>query len=130
MSGRGILRTRATGWLHPSSRRRRYLALVTTDGIPTEGHLGDVPLSSLLRTLAKSASRGIVHLSGAYASIICFEAGDIYLAHSESGPSLQQVVTGAGVVGPEGWEKATEQVRQGGTLADALVGVGGADADA
>jgi hypothetical protein len=102
---------------------------VTAEGIPTEGHLGDVPLSTLLRTLAKSAGGGILHLQGSYASIVCFHEGDIYLAHSESGPSLLQVVTGAGVVSREGWEKAATQLRDGGTLADALLSVGGAEPD-
>ena len=93
--------------------------------MPTEGHLGDVPLSSLLRMLASAAGRGILHLSGAYESIICFDEGEIYLAHSQSGPSLHQVVTNAGLVDQGGWDKATELVRQGGTtLTDALVDVG------
>lgn len=102
---------------------------MTSDGFPAEGSLGDVPLSSLVRMLAKSASRGIIHLSGPYASIVCFEGGDIYLAHSESGPSLHQVVTSHGVVDQEGWEKATDAVRQGSTLSEALVSLGGADRD-
>ena len=97
------------------------------DGVPAEGNLGDVPLPSLLRTLAEVSSRGILQLSGDYQSIICFEDGEIYLAHSQSAPSLHQVFTSTGVVSQEGWEKATEAVRQGGTLAEALVRVGGAD---
>lgn len=99
------------------------MALDDPAGLATGGNLADVPLTSLLRSLAATDSRGILHLSGSYSSIVCFRDGEIYLAHAETGPSLRQVAVSAGVATEDEWDRAVEATRQGGTLIDALLSV-------
>lgn len=91
-----------------------------------EGSLTDVPLGDVLRSLAAAGEHGILHLTGSYSSIICLRDGGIYLAHAETGPSLRQVFLSSGVVGADEWDRSVEATRQGGSLVEALVSVGGA----
>jgi hypothetical protein len=93
------------------------------------GTFAEMPLSDLLRALAKATATGIVQVGGSSSSEVCLAGGDIYLVTSASGPSLRQEVVGAGLVSAGGWE-ASEQVAQqeGGALSETLVRVGGVDA--
>jgi len=91
-----------------------------------EGSLADIALGDVLTSLAQSGGAGIVHLTGSYSSIVCLRDGGIYLAHAETGPSLRQVFVSSGVVDEAQWDRSVEQTREGGTLIEALLGVGAA----
>lgn len=92
------------------------------------GTLADLPLPDLLRSLARSESTGVLQVGGSAQSQVCLAGGDVYLATSESGPSLRQEVVGAGLASGSSWD-AAEQVAtvDSSPIADALVRVGGVD---
>ena len=100
---------------------------ISPTGSPLTGTLREVPFSSVLQTVAQECRRGILQITGELAGVICFEAGQIYLATSNSGPSLRQLVVGSGVADDDAWQRAVAATAEGRTLVDSLVDESGVD---
>jgi Domain of unknown function (DUF4388) len=92
------------------------------------GTLDDFLLPDLLALLAGTGQTGVVEFSGTTPGMIVLVGGELTLALSEAGPTLQQVAIGSGITTADGWESAHLNSLKGTPLVDALI-AGGADPD-
>jgi hypothetical protein len=93
-----------------------------------EGSLEDLPVRELLGFLAASKRTGVVEISGTTPGLLVLHEGELVLALSDSGPTLQQVFIGSGLTTSDGWWEATTAGHRSGSLVDAVL-EGGAEAD-
>jgi len=89
-----------------------------------EGSLDDLPFRELIEFLSGGRRTGVVEFAGASPGLVVLHDGQITLALSENGPTLQQVFIGSGLTTPDGWWEATNAAKREGSLADAVVRAG------
>lgn len=93
------------------------------------GTLDELPLPELLALLARAGSTGELHVGGRHGGSLWLEDGTVYAAGMHAGQTLWDSFVRSGAVTADGWQRATAAVvATGGSLADALVLQGGADA--
>jgi len=85
------------------------------------GSLRELPLADLLAFLAANERTGVVRLDGAVPGLIGMYHGGVTIAMAGDGPTLEQVVVGAGLTTVDGWRYVQGTARGGIGLADALL---------
>lgn len=93
-----------------------------------QGTVDELPVPDLLRLLQGTKQSGLLELTGANPGVVVLHDGEISLALSAMGPTLQQVVIGSGLATSDLWVEVVAAADAGSTLGDALV-EGGVDAD-
>jgi hypothetical protein len=88
------------------------------------GTVEDLPLPELLHLLADTRQTGILELTGPNPGIVALHKGEVTLALSAMGPTLQQVLIGSGLASADEWDRVVTVADRGGKLADALVDTG------
>jgi hypothetical protein len=93
-----------------------------------EGTLHDLSFIELIGFMETGRRTGVIELSGASPGVVALHEGQLTLALSETGPTLQQVFIGSGLTTPDGWWEATASAQSGGSLTAAVIDAG-ADPD-
>lgn len=91
------------------------------------GSLGDLSLEDLLHFLAGSHRSGLLELRGHNPGLMAMYDGNVTVAISESGPTLQQVFIGSGITTPDGWDDAVSAASHGTPLVDSFAAAGASD---
>ena len=89
-----------------------------------QGSVADLPVPELLNLLATTRQTGMVELTGGNPGVIALESGEVTIALSAMGPTLQQLFIGSGLTTGELWDEVVAAADRGGKLADALVDAG------
>lgn len=89
-----------------------------------QGTVADLPVPDLLRLLASTGQTGMVELTGGNPGVIALERGEVTVALSAMGPTLQQLFIGSGLTTAELWDEVVAAADRGAKLADALVEAG------
>ncbi|MEJ5255893.1 MAG: DUF4388 domain-containing protein [Acidimicrobiales bacterium] len=92
-----------------------------TRGPALEGTLADLPLRDVLTLLATSRQTGVLELRGANPGMVALSEGEVTIALSEMGPTLQQVFLGSGITDTDGWDEAITAVDRGVPLTESLI---------
>jgi hypothetical protein len=93
-------------------------------GPALEGTLADLPLDEVLTLLANTRQTGILELRGANPGLVALHQGEVTIALSAMGPTLQQVFLGSGITDADGWEAAISAADRGVALTDSIVRLG------
>lgn len=89
-----------------------------------QGTVADLPVPELLQLLAGTRQSGMLELTGRNPGVVALEKGEVTLALSAMGPTLQQVFIGSGLTTSELWDEVVAAADQGGKLTDALIEAG------
>jgi hypothetical protein len=85
------------------------------------GTLAELPVPDLLNLLAGTGQTGMLELTGGNPGIIAIEHGEVTIALSAMGPTLQQLFIGSGLTTADTWDDVVAAADKGAKLADALV---------
>jgi hypothetical protein len=97
--------------------------MATRDAALT-GTLAELPVPDLLELLAGTRQTGMLELTGGNPGVIAIEQGEVTIALSAMGPTLQQLFIGSGLTGAELWDDVVAAADRGAKLGDALVEAG------
>jgi hypothetical protein len=89
-----------------------------------QGTVDELPVPDLLRLLQGTRQSGLLELTGANPGVVAMHDGEVTLALSAMGPTLQQVVIGSGLASGDVWEEIAAAADAGSTLTDALAAAG------
>jgi hypothetical protein len=89
--------------------------------VALQGTTDDLPLPELLRLLEGTKQSGMLELTGTNPGVIVVAEGEVTLALSAMGPTLQQVFIGSGLTTGELWDDAAAAAESGAKLTDSLV---------
>jgi hypothetical protein len=92
------------------------------------GTVDELSVPDLLRLLEGTRQTGLLELTGANPGLVALHEGQITLALSAMGPTLQQVFIGSGLTTSDLWDELSARAEGGRSLTDALVAEG-ADED-
>jgi len=95
-----------------------------TRGAALQGTVDELSVPELLRLLQRTAQSGLLELTGANPGVIAVHDGEVTLALSAMGPTLQQVVIGSGLATADLWDDVAAAAEAGSTLTDALAAAG------
>ena len=82
--------------------------------VALRGTVDELPLPDLLHLLESTKQSGMVELTGNNPGVIVFEGGEVTLALSAMGPTLQQVFIGSGLTTGEVWDEVVGRGRRRG----------------
>jgi hypothetical protein len=92
--------------------------------VALRGTVDELPLPDLLRLLEGTKQSGLLELTGANPGVIVLQDGEVTLALSAMGPTLQQVFIGSGLTTGDEWEQVSAKADGGAKLTDSLIEVG------
>lgn len=98
------------------------------DAAALRGTVDELSVPDLLRLLEGTHQTGLLELTGANPGLVALHEGQVTLALSAMGPTLQQVFIGSGLTTAEQWDELSARAETGPSLTDALVAEG-ADED-
>lgn len=97
---------------------------VSTRGPALAGTLADLALDELLGLLATTRQSGVLEFFGRNPGLIALHEGDVTVAVSDTGPTLQQVFIGSGLTDAAGWDEALARAGRGTPVTDTVVAAG------
>ena len=107
-----------------ASKGVRYGSPMATRDAALRGTVADLALPELLHLLADTKQSGMLELTGPNPGMVAMQKGEVTLALSAMGPTLQQVFIGSGLTTSETWDEVVAAADRGGNLADALIDTG------
>lgn len=92
--------------------------------VALQGSVDELPLPDLLRLLEGTKQSGTLEFAGANPGLIVLKDGEVTLAVSAMGPTLQQVFIGSGLTTSDVWDEVAAKAENGAKLTDSLIEAG------
>lgn len=97
---------------------------VSSRGPALAGTLDDLALDELLGFLASTRRSGLLECFGRNPGLVALHEGDVTVAVSDAGPTLQQVFIGSGITDAAGWGEALALAERGTPLVETFLAAG------